>query len=169
MSIGKKIADGRKRKNLSQTELAKKEGVNYSRSAIAQGELGHRNIPKHAYAGIAGAIDDPQTYFDFWEESTGQVSIPFLDGPMIMRQAAAMSQLVKKETCEAMEHVEEYCWFKPPELREKEDVDRIITELLDSAASMINLVAVLCEESDMSMKRSYGQWRVSLKARKYEA
>lgn len=171
MTIGKVFAEGRKRAGLSQKDLSEKDGVHYSKEAIGKAELGTRNLPKELYPKLAGAIDDPQTYFGVWEETTGFVSIPYLDGAGIVHQSAAMVHFVRTETVEAIEHVEKTCWFKPSDQRselEKEEVQRVIMELLDAATSMLNLVAALCKENGFSMKAVFRQWRVSLKAKKYE-
>jgi len=162
------LTSARKRKGYSQRSLALKEDVHVSKESIAKYESGTRKIPNDMYEHLSKAIDDTQLYFESWEATTGHVSIPFLDGPVILRQAAAMVHLVKKEAIEAIEQVEKTCWYTPPDHRSKEDLEALNRELLDSAASMMNLVAVLCEENGLSMKDTFQKWRVSLKARKYE-
>lgn len=170
MSIGKKITEARSRTGDSQKSLA--EEVFVSQESISKYENGSRRFPKHMHQPIAEALDDEQFYFDVWEETTGCVSIPYFDGAYIDRRAPAMACLVKVETNEALLHVEKMTWYKPPSQRneaEKEAVEKAIVELLDAAASMMNLVAELCKENHLSMKGIFRQWRVSLKARKYEA
>lgn len=151
MSYGEKIAQARARKGYSRKGFSEQTEIPFSEHSVSKWEAGTRRIPDDAYPHITNNLDDMQLYFETWETLPGHVSIPYLDGSMIMRQGAAMSQLVKKEACKAMEHIEQYCWFKPPELREEEEVQRVIDELLDASASMINLVAVLCAESNLSM------------------
>ncbi|GLY10366.1 helix-turn-helix domain-containing protein [Bacillus badius] len=168
MTIGQKIAEARQRTGHSQKSLAAMEEIPVSKESIAKYETGARNFPKDMYPRISGALDDPQFYFETWQETTGYVSMPFLDGPAIERRAAAMAHLVKKETVEAIERVEKTCWFSPPDQRPEEEMNELIGELLDAAASMTNLVAALCKENELSMKRAFQKWRVSLKARKYE-
>ncbi|OAH53864.1 transcriptional regulator [Domibacillus aminovorans] len=171
MTIGRKIADARKRTGHSQRSLSEMEEVAVSKESIAKYEKGTRTFPKDMYPRVAGALDDPQFYFETWQETTGYVSIPYFNGAVIDRHPAAMVHLVKSETVEAIDQVEMVCWYKPSENRtehEKEDVRQVIKELLDAAASMINLAAELCKDNGFSMKSLFREWRVSLKARKYE-
>jgi transcriptional regulator with XRE-family HTH domain len=171
VTIGRVFAEGRKRAGLSQKDLSEKEDVNYSKEAIQKFEQGTRTYPKPLYPKTAGAIDDPQTYFEVWEETAGYVSLPYFDGDFITHKSSDMVLLVKKETKEALFHVKETPWFQSPESRTEQDLENIqktIAEILDSAASMVNLVAAICKENDLSMKAVFRQWRVSLKARKYE-
>lgn len=170
MSIGKKITEARGRTGDSQKSLA--EEVFMSQESISKYENGSRRFPKNMHKPVAEALDDEQFYFEAWEETTGFVSIPYFDGAYIDRKASSMVYLVKSETNEALLHVEQMTWFKPANQRdeaEKEAVERMILELLDAAASMVNLVAELCKENHLSMKAVFRTWRVSLKARKYEA
>ncbi|MGG3452327.1 helix-turn-helix transcriptional regulator [Domibacillus aminovorans] len=171
MKPGEKLAYARERAGMTQKELVEHEEIAYSREAIAKYETGARTFPKSLYPSVTKALDDPQYYFESWEETTGFVSIPYFDGSFIDRHPAAMVHLVKTETVEAIEQVDLMCWYKPSENRtehEKEDVRQVIKELLDAAASMINLAAELCKDNGFSMKSLFREWRVSLKVRKYK-
>lgn len=70
-----------------------------------------------------------------------------------------------------MKSMEKTCWFKPADQYselEKEEIQKIMKELLDAAASIMNLVAALCKEHRFSMKTIFRQWRASVKARHYK-
>lgn len=124
MNYGEKIAQARTRKGYSQKGFSEQTEIPFSEHSVAMWEAGTRRIPDDPYPHITNNLDDTQLYFETWETLTGHVSIPYLDGSMIMRLGAVMSLLVKKEACEAREHVEQYCWFKPPELREENEFNK---------------------------------------------
>ncbi|OMP68725.1 helix-turn-helix domain-containing protein [Domibacillus epiphyticus] len=170
MTIGKKIAEARKRTGHSQRSLSEEEEMTISKESIAKYEGGTRNLPKDMYPRVAQALDDPQFYFEAWEETTGLVSIPYLDGSYIDHRAASLVHLVKMETEKAMKSIEKICWFKSADQHselEKEEIQQLMKELLDMAASILNLVAALCKEHQFSMKMIFRQWRVSMKVNQY--
>lgn len=171
MTIGRKMAEARKRTGHSQRSLSVEEEMAVSKESIAKYEAGTRKIPKDMYPRVAQALDDPQFYFESWEETTGYVSIPYLDGSHIDHRAATLVHLVKMETHKAMTSVEKLCWFKPADQHsdlEKEEVQQVMKELLDTVASIMNLVAAICKEHRFSMKVVFRQWRVNVKARQHK-
>ncbi|MCI2254226.1 helix-turn-helix domain-containing protein [Domibacillus sp. PGB-M46] len=171
MTIGKKIAEARKRTGHSQRSLSEEEGMAISKESIAKYEAGTRTFPKDMYPRVAQALDDPQFYFEAWEETTGFVNIPYLDGAFIDHRTASLVHLVRMETEKAMRGMEKTYWFKPPDQYseiEKEEVQKVVKELLDAAVSIMNLVAALCKEHRFSMKLIFCQWRTSLKEKQYE-
>lgn len=168
MSFGELLSKGRKRQDMTQEDLSEK--INYSRESVAKYETGSRKIPKEMYPRITQGVDDPELYFQSWQETTGYVSIPFFNGDNIDQHPASMAFLVKKETDEALEQLKITCWSKPARSKndeEREKMKQVIIELLDAAASMINLVAVICREYQFSMKNIFRSWNASLKIRKY--
>lgn len=168
MSYGEKMAASRRRLKMSQEELGKK--VMYSREAIAKYEINKRPVPTELIHRISQAIDEPEFYFETWTESTGHVSIPFFNGDNIDPHPASMLFLVQTETSEAVDQLKKVCWAKPASaytLNEKEDLKKALFEVLDAAATMINLVAIICKHHRFSMKDIFLSWRISLKARKY--
>ncbi|GAA0313585.1 hypothetical protein GCM10008967_00080 [Bacillus carboniphilus] len=168
MAIGEEIGNARKRQGLTQEELSMKLPI--SRESISKYEKGGRSVPKDMRKHIAEGIDDTELYFATWNEAAGVVSIPFFNGEHIDQHPASMKHLVQFETNEALEQLERLSWVKPIHTRtdrEKEEVKQAIVEVLDAAASMINLVAVLCREHKFSMKQIFKAWRSSLKVRRY--
>lgn len=168
MTIGEEIAEARKRQGITQQDLSSM--ISYSRESVAKYETGSRNIPKELYPNITQGIDDPQFYFSIWKENTGHVSIPFFDGDYIDHHPTSMRYLVQKETNEALEQLDEINWAKPVAARGTDEVEamkKLLHEQLDAAASMINLVAIICKEYNFSMKDVYKAWNMSLKIRKY--
>lgn len=169
MAIGEKMATARKRQGLTQEDVSTM--INYSRESVAKYETGNRKVPKHLYSTVTQTIDDPEFYFETWGETTGYVSIPFFNGDHVDHHPASMRHLVQAETNEALAHIEQVCWHKPVHSRtaeEREEIKSAILEVLDAAASMINLVAILCREYNFSMKDIFRAWQVTLKARKYK-
>ncbi|WP_156153410.1 hypothetical protein [Domibacillus robiginosus] len=63
--------------------------IPFSEHSVAKWEAGTRRIRDDTYPHITNNLDGTQFYFKTWETLTGHVSIPFLNGPMIMWQAAA--------------------------------------------------------------------------------
>ncbi|WP_018764088.1 helix-turn-helix domain-containing protein [Bacillus sp. 105MF] len=168
MSIGKEIASARKRKGYTQEELS--SSIPASRESLAKYETENRILPKDMQKHLSEALDDPQFFFQVWGEAAGTVSIPYLDGEYIDQHPTSMKYMVQKETAEALEQLETVCWFKPPQALsdlEKQEMNKVMHEILDAAASMTNLVAVLCERHDFSMKEVFKYWRLSLRARRY--
>lgn len=78
--------------------------------------------------------------------------------------------MVYQETNKALEQLDTVCWSKPSQTwseREKEDLKKVMHEILDATGSMMSLVAVLCDQYGFSMKEIFKYWKVSLRARKY--
>ncbi len=169
MRIGEELAKARKRQDFTQQQLAFELPV--SRESLAKYEIGLRKVPDDLLLPISQAIDDEQYYFVTWNEAAGEVSIPFFNGDYIDRHPASMVFLVKRETDEALDHLTRACWVKPVHTinaSEKEEMKRVVFEMLDAAASMINLVAAICKEHHFSMKKLFKEWRITLKARRME-
>lgn len=169
MKIGEELAKARKRQGITQEQLSFELPV--SRESIAKYELGSRKYPEDMRPIIAQQLDDVEFYFATWNDASGIVSIPFLNGDYIDHHPASMAFLVQKETDEAMKQMTNACWIKPVHTRtdtEKEEMKKLIFETLDAAASMINLVAVICREYGFSMKKIFSEWRLTLKARRME-
>lgn len=169
MSMGEYMAAARKRAGMTQQDLSVE--VNYSRESIAKYETGTRTLPRELYSTVTQKIDDPEFYFETWGETTGYVSIPYFDGDNIDQHPSSMLFLVQSETQEAMEHLKRVCWAKPAHAytdSEREAIKKAILEILDSAASMINLIALICKNHRFSMKEIFRTWQVSLKVRRYK-
>jgi DNA-binding XRE family transcriptional regulator len=168
MAIGKEIAMARKRQGHTQEKLSL--DIPASRESLAKYETNSRHLPKDLHKHISEALDDPQFFFHIWQEAAGAVSIPFLNGEFVDHHPTSMKYMVQKETAEALEQLETVCWFKPPQAlseNEKQEMKKVMHEILDAAASMINLVAVLCDQYDFSMKDVFKYWKMSLRARRY--
>lgn len=170
MSFGETMAAARKRQGITQQQLGQE--INYSRESIAKYETGTRTFPKELYSSVTQKIDDPEFYFETWDEVTGVVSMPYFDGEYIDRHPASLVYLVKKESDEALDALETICWSKPVHAYTSDDRQNLIKsllEVLDAAASMINLVAAICKEHRISMKDLFRSWQVSLKAKRYKS
>jgi transcriptional regulator with XRE-family HTH domain len=166
---GEELASARKRQGLTQQQLSFKLPI--SRESIAKYETGRQGFPKDLRSITAEAIDDEEYYFVRWNESAGDVSIPYLNGEFIEHHPTSMMLLVKRESTEAMDHLERACWFKPVQAQtesEREEMKRVVFEVLDAAASMINLVALITKEYGFSMVQIFKQWRLTLKARRLQ-
>lgn len=167
MSIGKALANAREGK-YTQEELSFELPV--SREAISKYETENRRIPKDLMPRFSQTLDEPYFYMEMAAEATGKVSIPVLNGDYIDRHPASMKDLVQRETNEALDNLERVSMIKPVHLRtdeERQEMRKVVMELLDSIASMMNLVAVICKEYKFSMKEIFQAWRATLKARKW--
>lgn len=167
--IGEELAKARKRKGYSQQELSMNLPI--SRESLAKYETGSRHLPSDMRRPIAEALDDVEFYFTTWSNATGEVSIPYLNGDYVDQYPSSMVFLVKRETDEALEQLKRVCWDKPIKTitdSEKEEIKRLVFELLDATASMINLVAIVCRDYGFSMKQIFKQWRITLKARRLQ-
>lgn len=167
MSIGTTIARARKEKGITQEQLAWDLGV--SREAQSKYETGARRFPEDLRSKVVQKLDDPDLYIEMAVEATGGVAIPILNGDYIDRHRAAMKDLVQYETNEALEKLAQTSLIKPVQFateQDKEEMKRVIKELLDAVCSMINMIAVLCREYGFSMKEIYRSWFVTLKARR---
>ena len=164
--FGKELAKARQRQGMTQEELSSRGYV--ARSTLAGYELNRRNIPDETVRDLTKELDDVDLYFSAWHHATGDVSIPLMNGINIDAYSSSMVFLVKHETKEALESVENMHWHLPSEMRKTESVEQIISELLDAAASMLNLVACLCKEHKMPMARIFRKWQISMKNRGYQ-
>lgn len=165
-SFGKELADARKRKGISQEELSARHYI--ARSSVAGWETERRNVPEDAVRELTMELDDVDLYFSAWRHVSGDVSIPLMDGKNVHRMSSSMVFLVEQETKEALESVRNTPWHLPMEMRNKEEVEKTIYELLDAIASMLNLVACLCREQKFPMVRIFRKWQVSMKNRGYQ-
>jgi DNA-binding XRE family transcriptional regulator len=167
LKIASTLKEALKHNEIKQETLASE--VNYSRQSVAAWGNGTRQIPEDSNPKICEALDYPDYYLESWMHFTGGVGIPVLNGDYIDRHPASIKDLVQRETNEALEHLEEACMVKPIHTRnaeDREEMKRVIHELLDAACSIINMVSVLCREYDFSMKQIYQSWMVTLKARR---
>ncbi len=140
------------------------------RESLAKYETEQRRLPEDLRKCITEGIDDPQLFFKMWSEAAGYVSIPFFNGEHIDFHPTSMRYMVYQETNEALEQLDTVCWFKPSQAwseSEKEDLKKVMHEILDATGSMMSLVAVLCDQYGISMKEVFKYWKVSLRARKY--
>nr|BDD46671.1 hypothetical protein 14 [Bacillales bacterium] len=167
MSVGKTIANARREKDITQQQLSM--DLYCSREAVSKYETGDRPIPEDLRPKISQRVDHPYVYLEMQLEATGGVGIPVFNGDYIDKHPAAMKDLVQNETNEALDHLGQACMIKPAHMRseqEKQEMLKVIMELLDSVASMMNLIAVICKEYKFSMKEIFKSWRATLKARR---
>lgn len=165
-TFAQEMPEARKRQGLSQDDLSLRTFT--SRSAIAGYETGRRNMPDDLVREVAQSLDDPELYFSAWSHIAGDVSIPIMNGKNVEAFSSSMVFLVKRETKEALEHVEDMPWYLPASERPKEVVEDTIMEVLDSVASMLNLVVCLCRENKIPMSRIFRKWQVTMKNRGYQ-
>lgn len=163
---GQAIRNARKHRQLSPGEFA--DSLHVSRSLAEKWESGERDVIDTYRRDIAETLDSPELYFETWRESTGFVTLPFLNSKKVDRHPTAMKHMAKREVDEALNHMSNVCWVTPAAVRtdqEREEIRRVIFELLDAATTLINLVAVLVRKYDFSMKRIFRDWRLTVKAR----
>ncbi|SFM44226.1 helix-turn-helix domain-containing protein [Salibacterium qingdaonense] len=168
MKTGEVVAQARKERDLSQQELS--ELLNVSRESVSQYETGRGTIPEDLRTATVKALDDPQVTIAMWAESTGGVSVPYLDGPMIDHHPAALMDLAKKELHEAEASLEDVPTTKPLSMFTDEDVKMVRKsnkELLDAAAVILTQVADNCKLLRKSFSREIKEWITTLIARKY--
>lgn len=160
------MTEARKRQDLTQDDLSLRTFT--SRSAIAGYETGRRGMSDELVRDVTQNLDDPELYFSAWRHVGGDVSIPIMNGVNVDGYSSSMVFLVERETKEALEHVEEMPWHLPISQRPKEVVEDTIMEVLDSVASMMNLVVCLCRENKIPMSRIFRKWQQSMKNRGYQ-
>lgn len=168
-NIREELVKARQRKETTQLELS--FDSNYCRETISKVETGDRKYQPEMRRAFSESLDDPEFFFHTWEEATGFVHMPYLNGEFIQHDPIHMRYFAEKETREALENLDRVAWYKPIESntdQEKEDVKRVINEILDSSASQVNLVAALCREYNFSMNKVFKEWLISLKARRFK-
>lgn len=166
LSVGQAISQSRKEKGITQQQLAMK--WNYSREAISKYETEDRGFPEELRQVACNDLDDPYVITAVEEEATGGLNIPDINGDYIDTHPAALSYLVQREADEALQHVRQMDWIKPVKHRseqEKQEMYKVLLELLDAVASMKKLIAVICKEYKFSIKELIKAWRITLKAR----
>ncbi|MFC7061660.1 XRE family transcriptional regulator [Halobacillus seohaensis] len=167
MTIENELVKARNRQDTTQLELS--FDTNYCRETISKVETKDRKYQPEMRKAFSESLDDPEFYFHTWEESTGYVHMPYLDGDHIQHDPIHMRYFAEQETQEALENLDHVKWHKPIQANsdlEREEVKQVIKEILDSSVSQINLVAALCKEYDFSMKKLFKEWLISLKARR---
>jgi transcriptional regulator with XRE-family HTH domain len=167
MSFGSTLKEALKHTETEQLELALE--MNYSRQTVSAWANDSRNIQEDALPKVAEKLDYPNLYLESALLATGGVSIPVLDGDYIDQHPASMKFLVQKETNEALDELGRASFIKPISYQtsqEKEEMKKVIRELLDAACSIVNMVAILCREYNFSMKDIYKSWFITLKARR---
>jgi len=163
---GEVIRNARKHRKMTPIEFA--ESLHVSRSLTEKWETGERSVVDSYRKDIAEVLDTPELYFQSWKESTGFVSLPYLDGVNIDHHPSAMRFMALREVKQALNDMDNVCWTKPVEAKseqERQEVRKVIFEILDAATTLINLVAILVRRYDFSMKKIFKEWRLTVKAR----
>lgn len=94
-TIGKRIADERKRLGMTQEELAHKVGYQ-TKSAINKIEMGLREVPQKKIAAFASALSVTPAQLMGWDappEETGELLADVLLNPDMMRLVQIYSEL----------------------------------------------------------------------------
>lgn len=94
-NIGKNIADARKRRGLTQEELAARVGYK-TKSAINKIELGIRDLPQKKIAAFAQALEVTPGYLMGWEqepEDLADVAAQVLLNPELLRMVEQYMKL----------------------------------------------------------------------------
>jgi len=167
MTYGTTLKEALKAMRVDQADIA--EETHYSHQTVSAWANDTRNISAETLLKVASHLDYPDLYLESAVKATDGVAIPVLDGDYIDRHPAAMKDLVQVETNEALDKMAQASMIKPirsATQSDKEEMKRVIKELLDAACSMINMIAVLCREYEFSMKDIYKSWYVTLKARR---
>lgn len=165
--MGEEVAKARKRQGYTQEQLTLDLPID--RTTLAKYETGASKLPDDLKPMIAQEIDDAEFYFTAWQDCTGEVSLPYLNGDYVDQHPSSMMFMVQNEIEEALDHLDSMPWSKPVNMineTEKEEIKRALFETLDAATSMVNLVAVICRDYRFSMKKIFREWRLTVKARR---
>ena len=136
MSYGKTLRDALSHREMKQQDLARE--ARYSEQTVSAWCTDSRSIQADTLPIVSNYLDEPYLTMETWDKATDGVSIPVLDGDYIERNPASMKELVRFETLEALDNLERVKMIKPIAFQtdeEKEDMKRVIRELLDSACS----------------------------------
>lgn len=167
MTYGTTFKEALKATHTKRSDIA--EETHYSHQSVTAWANDTRTISAEALPKVASKLDYPDLYLESAVKATNGVAIPLLDGDYITRSPTGMKELVEYETREALDKLEHTRMLKPAVFAtevDKEDMKQVIYESLDAACSMVNMIAVLCKEYDISMRETYKKWFATLKERR---
>jgi len=169
MTYGTTLKKALKATHTKRSDIA--EETHYSDKSITAWANDTRTISAQALTKVATKLDYPDLYLESAVKATDGVAIPLLDGDYITRSPSGMKELVEYETREALDKLEHTRMLKPAVFAteaDREDMKQVIYESLDASCSMINMIAVLCKEYDISMRDLYKKWFITLKNRRFK-
>ncbi|RJS60148.1 helix-turn-helix transcriptional regulator [Bacillus sp. PK3_68] len=101
--------------------------------------------------------DSPEFRSELLYEFSNGYTSPVLKGPTIERHRLAMEANAEREIKEALQKIEEVCLAKPPGVttaEERENIEKLVDELVEARAFIDNLVMMLEREYNIPiMKR----------------
>lgn len=164
MAIGNVLRETRGERSQQKLSL----DLNVSREAVSAYETGRAAIPRDVAARIAKITDEPKFAFEIASEYTGGAWTGWLDGVDLHRSAVKEKSLEELE--EAIELIRSTSLVNRPDQlsqMEKEKIRKVLIESIDVVVCLSHLVAVLCQEFQISWTGIWGDHRRKLEERGY--
>lgn len=122
------------------------------RETISKYETGRSQIPQDISKKIVFKYDDPKFAMTIRNAYTGTGPV-WLDGENVDLHRSSVKEKTIEELQEAMEHILNTCLAKPlkkVQHFERQDVEKMLMEVVDAITAMDHFVAVVCTEAEIS-------------------
>lgn len=135
-----------------QTQLSLGLELNLTRETISRYENGRMKVPSDITKTLVSKYDDPKFAITVRNEYTG-TGPRWLNGPNVDLHRSSVKEKTIEELREALEKLESFCFSKPLkrlqsfEILELRDV---LNELVEAQTALDHMVAVVCQEADIS-------------------
>jgi hypothetical protein len=142
----------------------------YSQSMKSMIKTGQRPIAHDVMPKLVEQVRHPATVFAAANEVTGGFGPVWLDGPNVDLHRASVTAKTKEEAVEALDALDNFQVYKPPETLTESDrkkLKSLLMELFDAGQAIYQLIAVFCEDYGLDMLDLGREHRAKLRNLRY--
>lgn len=147
-----KVGEMLKEMRGEQTQLSLGLEINLTRETVSKYENGRSKVPADISRTLVSKFDNPKFAITIRNEYTG-TGPKWLDGPNIDLHRSSVKEKTLEELKEALEVLENFCFSKPlKKLQhfERQSLENILEELVEAQTALDHMVAVVCNEAEIS-------------------
>lgn len=126
--------------------------LSLTRETVSKYENGRSKVPSDIARALVDKYDDPKFAITVKNEYTG-TGPRWLDGPNVDLHRSSVKEKTLEELKEALEKLENFCFSKPlTKLQpfEKQSLEIVLDELVEAQTALDHMVAVVCQEAEIS-------------------
>ncbi|WP_155966705.1 helix-turn-helix transcriptional regulator [Paenisporosarcina sp. TG-14] len=131
--------------------------LNVSRETISKYENGRSKIPSDITRSLMSKYDNPRFAITVRNEYTKTGAV-WLDGPNVDLHRSSVKEKVLEELNEAVLILSNFCMAKPLKSLqhfEHQELESVLEELIEAQTALEHMVAVICEEANISYTGSW--------------
>lgn len=167
LPIPQAIRISRTYRRIKQTDM----DVPYSQQMLSAVECGERQIAKDMAPILAARLDHPALYAELAREMTG-FGPAWLDGPNVDLHRAAVREKCLEELREAMQAMDRYSAYLPPDVlsdRDRKARYEHLLQVMDSIEAGFMYIGTQCLEYGYSMRQLSQDHYNKLRSKRYIA